>query len=202
MGFLSIAKLIARIFGKPSDLIAFIIALGVAYFLASFLPAGPWANYAFMLVAYHIFLTWLVVDAEHQSGLSLPIVQAILTHLSYLVLIVAISSVGLHIHFAIIMVLITAGVVMLARAECNSLFKTSTANKKKAVPVSKQEAQKKADAIASAVSAAATIDDYQDWLKYLAQPNRPPRKPGMSVQDEYKQWLLARARARVAPPKQ
>lgn len=54
----------------------------------------------------------------------------------------------------------------------------------------------------AAVATTATVDDYEEWLKYLAQPNRPPRKPGMSVQDEYKQWLLARARAKVAPPKQ
>jgi uncharacterized membrane protein YhaH (DUF805 family) len=60
----------------------------------------------------------------------------------------------------------------------------------------------KAALVAAAVAATATVDDYEQWLKYLAQPNRPPRKPGMSVQDEYNQWLLARARARVAPPKQ
>ncbi len=62
-----------------------------------------------------------------------------------------------------------------------------------------QESAHKADLVAAAVAAAATVDDYQEWLKYLAQPNRPPRKPGLSVQDEYKQWLVARAKSRVAP---
>jgi hypothetical protein len=62
-----------------------------------------------------------------------------------------------------------------------------------------QEAAHKAELAATAVAAAATVDDYQEWLKYLATPNRPTRKPGLSVQDEYKQWLLARARAKVAP---
>jgi hypothetical protein len=60
-------------------------------------------------------------------------------------------------------------------------------------------ADEKAAAVADALAATATVDDYQEWLKYLALPNRPPRKPGVSVQDEYKQWLLARARAKVAP---
>ena len=67
--------------------------------------------------------------------------------------------------------------------------------KKKTVPVSKQ----KTEAAAAAIAASVTVDDYQEWLKYLAQPGRPPRNPGVSVQDEYKQWLLARARSRMAP---
>jgi hypothetical protein len=54
--------------------------------------------------------------------------------------------------------------------------------------------------LAKAVAATVTVDDYQEWLKYLAMPNRPPRKPGQTVQDEYKQWILARARSRIAPP--
>lgn len=77
------------------------------------------------------------------------------------------------------------------------LFKGQNAKEKEksAVPVSKV----KSDLVVAAVAASVTVDDYEEWLHYLAQPNRPPRKPGMSVQDEYKQWLMARARAKIAP---
>ena len=41
--------------------------------MASFLPAGAWANYAFILISYHLFLAWLVIDADQQTGFSLPV---------------------------------------------------------------------------------------------------------------------------------
>jgi hypothetical protein len=202
MGFLSITRLIAKLFGKPSDLVAFIISIGIAFFTASYLPKGPWATYTFLLVAYHLFLVWIVVDSSYESGLSLPIVSTILTHLSYLAISVAIGLAAVYIQsFTLLRILVLiVAVVVLARSECDSLFKARSKNKtNKKVSASKAEAAQKAAAVENAVAAAATVDDYEEWLKYLAQPNRPPRKPGLSVQDEYKQWLVARARSRMAP---
>jgi len=50
----------------------------------------------------------------------------------------------------------------------------------------------------AARAAAASLDDYQEWFRYLAMPNRPPRKPGMTVEEGYRQWLLERAKSRIA----
>jgi len=153
-----------------------------------------WLPVVIILVAYHIILAWLVISAEHDSGLSLSIPETILTHLACLAVLLFFSAVARYVPF---MGYLRYAMPGLAPFERDWLFKAKKKDKEKKVPVSKE----KADAVASAVAAAATIDDYQDWLKYLAQPNRPPRKPGTSVQDEYKQWLLARARAKIVPPK-
>jgi hypothetical protein len=40
--------------------------------------------------------------------------------------------------------------------------------------------------------------DEKEWLNYLRKPIRPFRKPGVTMQDEYQQWLAARARMRAA----
>lgn len=55
-----------------------------------------------------------------------------------------------------------------------------------------------ADEKAAVVAAAVTVDDYEEWLRYLAQPNRATRKPGLTVKDEYEQWLVERIGSRRA----
>jgi len=181
--------------------VVYMICAVIGYAIAHFLPPGLWAIFAYLLITYHLFLAWLVVTAEHKVGISLPIGMTILTHTACLAVVVCFAMGRNTIPF---FGLIRLFVPALAPFEVEWLFKARNQNTTdKAVPVSKDDAAQKAAAVANAVAAAATIDDYQEWLKYLAQPNRPPRKPGMSVQDEYKQWLLARARSRVAShPKQ
>ena len=39
--------------------------------------------------------------------------------------------------------------------------------------------------------------DEKEWLRYLAQPLRTYRKPGISMHDEYKLWHSARARSKA-----
>jgi len=39
--------------------------------------------------------------------------------------------------------------------------------------------------------------DEKEWLRYLAQPLRTYRKPGLSMREEYDLWLAARARSRA-----
>jgi hypothetical protein len=49
---------------------------------------------------------------------------------------------------------------------------------------------------ASIVNANATGDDYAAWSNYLAHRDPRLRKPGMSVKEEYEQWMLARIKSR------
>lgn len=165
---------------------------------ASFLENyGQWLPLVLILVAYHIVLAWLVINAKHETGLSLSIPETIFSHLACLVVVLFFGAIVRHVP---ILRLLRYAIPALAPFERDWLFKARGQNNaNKRVPPSKAEAAKKAAAVANAVAAAATVDDYQEWLKYLAQPNRPPRKPGTSVQDEYKQWLLARAKSRIAP---
>jgi hypothetical protein len=118
----------------------------------------------------------------------------ILTHLVFLALIVLLGIVGRHIPF---FTWIRYFVPALAFFEVKWLLRSGM--KKIEVQVHSEKAARAAATVAAAVAAAATIDDYQEWLRYLAKPNRPPRMPGMTVEEEYKQWLLARARNRLTP---
>jgi hypothetical protein len=38
--------------------------------------------------------------------------------------------------------------------------------------------------------------DEKEWLRYLSQALRTYRKPGVSLKDEHKMWLAARAQSR------
>jgi hypothetical protein len=46
-----------------------------------------------------------------------------------------------------------------------------------------------------------TAEDYEAWLNHLAKRHPLSRRPGLSIKDEYEQFVTARARNRpVAPP--
>lgn len=154
---------------------------------------GQAISLIFILVVYHVILVWRLIRAEHEVGLSMSVPATIVTHLAVLGLLVGLNVACRHVPY---LRYIRYALPALAPFERDWLFKApNKKNKKKAVPASEE----KAAAVANAVAAAATLDDYEEWLKYLSQPGRPPRKPGVSVQDEYKQWLVARARAKIAP---
>jgi hypothetical protein len=182
MGILSSVRLFTR-FIKGADLVAFLISVFLAYMVASLLPAGTWANYAFILIAYHLFLAWLVIDADHAKGFSLPIGSTILTHAACLVIIIPFGMGGSFIPF---FSYVRFGVVALAVFERDWLF--SGGRKMKEQPVSIP---------ISNVIAEATAEDHEAWLKHLSTRNPLSRKPGMTVQEEYEQWLLARAKRRI-----
>ncbi len=174
----------------------YLVCALIGFGISTLMPPGLWSVFAYLLITYHLYLGYHVTIAEHETGFSLPVFSTILTHLACLALVVC-FALGRHVipFFGWIRLFVPA----LAPFERDWLFKARVQNTTKPVPVSKGEAAEKAAAVASAAAASATIDDYQEWLKYLAQPNRPPRKPGTSVQDEYKQWIVARAKARLAP---
>jgi len=180
-------------FGKNGAV--YIVCALIGYGISALLPHGAWSVFAYLLITYHLYLGYHVMIAEHEAGFSLPIFSTIITHLACLTLVICFGLGRHHIPFYdMIRLLVPA----LAPFESEWLFKGQKhrKEKKKAVPVSKE----KIEAAEAAVAATVTVDEYQEWLKYLATPNRPPRKPGQTVQDEYKQWILARARSRVVPP--
>ena len=195
MGILSLVRLLVK-YVKPADLIVFLISVFIGYYVASFLPEGAWANYTFILLSYHLFLTWLVIDADHETGISLPIVSTLLTHAACLVLIISFGAESRHIPF---FAFVRAGVVMLAIFERDWLF--SGNKQKKDRPKTKVPVTAAVNAIPVDVAIEeATAEDHEAWIRHLAQPNRATRKPGLSVKEEYEQWLVARIGSRHAAP--
>jgi hypothetical protein len=157
------------------------------------LPAGAWSTFVSILVSYHLFLIWLVITAEHKTGLSLPIGSTILTHLACLAVVVTLG-IGRNVipYFGLIRYFIPA----MAPFECKWLFSANPAKlaeeKKKEIPVAAVE---KVDA--SKVLATATGADYEAWSQYLAHRDPRLRKPGMSIKEEYEQWMVARVKSRA-----
>jgi hypothetical protein len=199
MGMISMARILGRV-AKPGDLIAFLVSAFLGIMLARVLPEGSWAIYVSILVFYHLFLTWLVIDANQETGFSLPIASTISTHLACLVIVicagmVAIRGLGWIATFrsgtVLLVFLGVFGICVggLATYERDWLFSGA---KKKEAPKTPVAAE-----ISNAI-AEATAEDAEAWTRYLAQPNRPTWRPGLSVKDEYAQWLIARAKARSA----
>jgi hypothetical protein len=173
---------------KGADLVAFLVSAVLAYIAASFLPEGTWANYAFILVAYHLFLTWLVIDADHGKGLALPIGSTILTHVACIVIIIPFGMGG---SFIPLFSYFRVGVAALAVFERDWLF--SGKRKMKEIPIPANAKDAAAIAIANA-----TGEDYEAWSRYLSHRDPRLRKPGISVKEEYEQWMVARTKKRQA----
>ena len=67
--------------------------------------------------------------------------------------------------------------------------------------ISSQAASKGLDAPTRSIQAMDTesyvASDEKEWLRYLSQPLRTYRKPGVTLPQEHKQWLAARAQSRA-----
>jgi len=44
----------------------------------------------------------------------------------------------------------------------------------------------------------ASAEDNEEWLRHLASRNATQRKAGSSIEEEYRAWLMKRAKSRTA----
>jgi hypothetical protein len=44
----------------------------------------------------------------------------------------------------------------------------------------------------------ASAEENEEWLRHLATRNATQRKPGSSIDEEYRAWLIKRAKTRTA----
>jgi hypothetical protein len=179
-------------------LAVFLICSGIGYLLGHYLPA-PWAAYVSILVSYHLFLGWLLITADHEAGFSFPILSTVVTHLACLALLIGLAMGQRYVPFFGLVRIFVPG---LAPFECNWLF--SGGRKKKDASEAPVGTQTAAAGTAPSVAAAPatpepeyTFDDHDEWQRYLCQPNRPFRKAGLPIGDEFKLWHAARARGRA-----
>jgi hypothetical protein len=169
---------------EGKDIAGFVIANLLGFLAGRLVPTGLWSIYVSILVSYHLFLLWLVLT-EQEGGVSLPIASTIVTHLACLALILPL---GLGRHVIPFFGVFRFGIAGLAIFERGWLFSGNN-NKPKEEDV---------QSVTQIVSASG--DDYQDWLRYLAQQKSGSRKVGTSLKTEYEEWLLARARERSVGP--
>jgi hypothetical protein len=182
-----------------------LIGLAAGHYLFS----GSSVFYASTLISYHLLLAGLILipgiadwDYGSTSGmgaalsvfadsfrirtgresreLSLPIGEAILTHLACLALVIAIPYFRAHIPF---FGLIRYGIAAVAFFEAQWLFSGGRKNQQsteKPLPIS-----------------GGTGEDNDAFLHYLAQPNRRFSQPGRSVGEEQAIWLADRMKKRA-----
>lgn len=164
---------------------------------------------ASIFVSFHLFLAWLVITAERETGFSLPIVSTIFTHIACVVVVylcsALIDAVSGSARFLPIYFLFALRPIRYVLALCIpglALFERywlfSGGGKKKEVKITPEAAALAVET--AAVADAATADDYDEWLKFVAQQKPPFPKPGSSLKAEYQRWLLAKSRSRAALP--
>jgi hypothetical protein len=187
MGISWLLRLLAMVV-KSSDLIAFLVSAFIANLVSSFLPQGAWYNYDYILISYNLFLIWLVIKAEHVMGISFPLGISLMTHAVCLVLIVPIGmGNGVIPYFEYVRFCVP----ILAYVERNLLINLGV----------KMVQEPPVSAPVSTVITEATAADNEAWIKYLSHRDPRLQKPGMSIKEEYEQWLAARAKKRGANSK-
>lgn len=164
---------------------AYVISALIGFAISHYFLEGAAAAFASVLISYHLYLLFLVLTADHEKGFSMPIGQTILTHSAFLVVVVGLPFLREQIPFFFaIKWLIPA----LAPFETTWLFG------------GKGPIIKTADEPRPSGPVTATAQDHQDFVVYLRQKNRPFKKPGMTVDEEFQAWLADRARNRVPSP--
>jgi hypothetical protein len=201
-----------RMFGwldlEPIDIGAYMVCdiLGMVLFF-SLMPHLTLAIVASILFSFHLFLGWLVVNADHETGFSLPIAMTIFTHLCCLVIVIlcsvivlALSGAGrfvpIYIYLFLRPVRYILGLCIPALAIFERFWLFSGGGKKKVVVLTAEAVAAAAET--AAVTDAVTVDDYQEWLGFVARQPKPFPKPGSTLKIEYERWLVARTRSRAA----
>jgi hypothetical protein len=170
---------------EGKDVVAFMFAGLLGFLAGTLVPAGSWAVYTSILVSYHLFLGWLVLTADHNTGFSLPIASTTATHLACLTLILALGTAH---HFVPFFGIFRYGIAALAIFERGWLFSGNN------------NQTRQQDVPSSTPLINSTGDDYEEWLRHIAQQKPASRQLGRSLKAEYEQWLLNRAQNRPAEP--
>jgi hypothetical protein len=163
--------------------VALVISILIGYVIGHVLLQGAVAAYASILISYHVYLVFLIVMAERKSGLSLQVGPTILTHSAFLALLIGLPYIRAKVPFFGLISLLMPG---LAPFEANWLFggeRESVATHPSAAPPVPVET--------------ATFEDHEAFREHLKQGDRPFRKPGRTVDEEFSFWMADRARKKA-----
>ena len=163
--------------------VALLISILIGYVIGHVLLQGAVAAYASILISYHVYLVFLIVIAERKSGLSLQIGPTILTHTAFLALLIGLPYIRAKVPFFGLISLLMPG---LAPFEANWLFGGEREN-----------ATAQTTAAVSVAAEPATFEDHEAFREHLKQGDRPFRKPGRTVDEEFNFWLADRARKKA-----
>jgi len=149
-----------------------------------FLPDALWAALTSILISYHLFLGWLLFTADNKVGFSLPVGHTIVTHLACLALVVGLAISRHYIPFFGLLRYLIPGI---APFERDWLFNAADGKKNVVATAPPVEAP----------HVEATLEDYDAWLKHLSTRHPSSVKRGMTVKQEYENFIAARAKNRA-----
>jgi len=158
---------------------AYIVAALIGFAIGHYVLEGAAAAFGSILISYHLYLLFLVLMAKHEKGFSLPIGQTILTHLAVLVVVVGLPYIRAQIPFFSLVSLLIPGLAPFETAWLFGGQGQSVKTAEKAKPVD---------------TASATADDHREFVEYLRSGHRPFRKPGGTVDDEFRAWFADRVK--------
>lgn len=172
------------------DLLVFVAACLLGLTVQVYLPNEPWSTGIGVLVAYHLFLAWLLISSDQGVPLGKNTFSTITTHLACMAVAYSCAwsaqEVGNYAFFALIPGFRFLGffITLLAFHEQRWLLTGQTKSAQPEQPA------------APAPDMTLTGEDYEEFLRYLATRNPMSVPPGTSVTTEYTQWRRARARSR------
>lgn len=169
---------------EGEDFAAFAISALAGYAAGSLFPASEWAAYVSILVSYHLFLGWLVLN-QSGAGLSMPIWLAAPTHAACMV--VALGPVGFAQHASLGFGLFRYGIAALAFFEAGWLF--SREDKK---PLLSEIGE-----VPEPSTLRSTAEDEIAWIEYLSTRRPGQVRAGTSIREEREIWLRARMKKRM-----
>jgi hypothetical protein len=104
---------------KQEDIVAFVMSGVLGYLVGASLSVYSWHGYVGALVAYHIFLGWLLFSADGRNRPVLSTVGTIVTHLACLAVVISLVSLRTH---SVIWLYMRYGVALLAFFEKEWVF--------------------------------------------------------------------------------
>lgn len=160
---------------------ALIISSLIGFAIGHYLLHGAAAAFAATLISYHLYFGFLVLSTQHEKGSLVSIGQIVITHSTFLIVVVGLPYLREQIPFFSLISLLVPG---MAPLEVMWLF-SGQAKKARKVEEPKPSGP-----------VPVTAEDQQEFLAYLKQGPRRFRKPGATVDDEFKAWFADRVRNR------
>lgn len=157
-------------------IVGYVVSALIGFAVAHFFFEGASAAYASILISYHLYLAILVVSASHEKSLSMSIPMTLVYHLAFLGLLVGIAFGREYIPFFFV---VKWFIPALAPFETGWLF-------------SGKSRQTAAVEEAPPQMAEATLADHEAFREHMMQSNRPFRKPGRSLHEEFNLWFADR----------
>lgn len=162
---------------KHEDIVAFVMSGVLGYLVGSSLGAFSWSGYVGILVAYHIFLGWLLFSSDGHNAPVFSKIGTLATHLACMAVVISLASVRTH---SVIWLYMRYGIASLAIFEKEWAFGGMV----------KKTEERQEPAVAS------TAGEYELWLQMRAQHNHPALYEGGSPKADFEAWVKERARLR------